>query len=274
MPTAALAARLLAEGGQIRKAGRVIDAAWRANPHPALAKAYAELRSGESARERLKRIESLAGKVPGHIEGALAVARGALSAQEFAKARAALTPYLDKPTKRIALLMAELERAERNDEGRAREWLARAVNAAPDPAWTADGHVSEHWQAASPVTGRLDAFEWRVPLTGAVATAMIEPDRAPAAPTAPAAVAAELPKEPPETPPASTVEIASEIEPAAAVKIETATQPAAKTDVKLEPAPEPIIPLVHAPDDPGPDAVPEIEPHAEPESGGWRKIFG
>ncbi len=274
VPTAALAARLLAEGGQIRKAGRVIDTAWRAHPHPALARAYTELRSGKSARERLKRIETLAGKVPGHIEGALAVARGALGAQEFAKARAALTPYLDKPTKRIALLMAELERAERNDEGRAREWLARAVNAAPDPAWTADGHVSEHWQAASPVTGRLDAFEWRVPLTGAVATAVIEPDRAPVAPAAPVAIAAEPPKEPPETPPAAAVEIETEIDPVAPVEIEPATKPAAKMDVKLEPAPEPIIPLVHAPDDPGPDAVPEIEPHAEQPSSGWRKIFG
>ena len=47
VPAAALAGRLLAEGGQLRKANRVIDSAWRANPHPELAQAYAELRSGE-----------------------------------------------------------------------------------------------------------------------------------------------------------------------------------------------------------------------------------
>ena len=168
VPAAALAGRLLAEGGELRKASRVIDKAWRANPHPELAQAFAELRSGDAARDRLKRIEALAKKAPGHIEGALAIARAALDAQEFAKARAALAPYLAAPTKRIALLMAELERAERNDEGRAREWLARALHAAPDPAWTADGHVSDRWLAVSPVTGRLDAFEWRVPLTGMV----------------------------------------------------------------------------------------------------------
>ena len=84
-----------------------------------------------ATRDRLKRIEALAKKVPGHIEGALAMARASLDAREFAKARAALASYLAAPTKRIALLMAELERAERNDEGRAREWIARAVNAAP-----------------------------------------------------------------------------------------------------------------------------------------------
>ena len=143
VPAAALAGRFLAEGGQLRKACRVIDKAWRANPHPELAEAYAELRYGDAARDRLKRIEALARKRPGHVEGALAVARAALDAQEFAKARAALAPYLEAPTKRVALLMAELERAERNDEGRAREWMARALHAAPDPAWTADGYVSD-----------------------------------------------------------------------------------------------------------------------------------
>jgi hypothetical protein len=35
-----------------------------------------------------------------------------------------------------------------------------------------------------------------------------------------------------------------------------------------------VIPLVHAPDDPGPDAdvVEDIEPPREP-NGGWRKMF-
>ena len=113
----------------------------------------------------MKRIDALAKRAPDNIEGALAVARAAIDAREFARARSALAPYLDAPTKRVALLMAALERAE-GDEGRAREWLARAVNAAPDPAWTADGYVSDRWLPLSPVTGRLDAFEWRVPLTG------------------------------------------------------------------------------------------------------------
>jgi hypothetical protein len=38
--------------------------------------------------------------------------------------------------------------------------------------------------------------------------------------------------------------------------------------------PEPIIPLVHAPDDPGPDAYDESEPAPEQTDGGWRKILG
>jgi len=223
----------------------VIDAAWRTSPHPELAQAYAELRSGESARDRLKRIEAAAKRVPGHIEAALAVARAALDAQKFAKARSELAPYLDKPSRRVCLLMARLERVERNDEGRAREWTARALNAPPDPQWTADGYVSDRWLPVSPVTGRIDAFEWRLPLAGTFTAPVIEPD----SPMPP------LPASPPEQ--IRQTEIA----------------PARGRSDDAPAKAEPVIPLVHAPDDPGPDAVEEAEAPAPAESGGWRKIF-
>ena len=46
---------------------------------------------------------------------------------------------------------------------RVRDWLARAVRAPRDPQWVADGFTAASWAPISPVTGRLDAFEWRVP---------------------------------------------------------------------------------------------------------------
>src|SRR4029079_13451462 len=126
----------------LRRAARIVEAAWIANPHPDLAETYAHLRRGHSARDRLTRVQTLAEKTPGHDEGALAVARAALDAQEFAIARTALAPLLVAPTQRVAMLMAELEETEHGDEGRAREWTARAVHARRDPEWTADGVVS------------------------------------------------------------------------------------------------------------------------------------
>jgi len=68
------------------------------------------------------------------------------------------------------------------------------------------------------------------------------------------------------------------------VQQKTETPPAAAEPVDATPAvrrsrpvqamkPEPVIPLVHAPDDPGPDAAEGSEPRAEPQNGGWRKIF-
>lgn len=164
VPAATLAAKFLSEQNQTRRAMRIVEAAWAAQPHPDLADAYAHIRLGDSAVQRLARVENLAVKSPGHIEGALAIARAAIDASEFAKARDALKPFIDSPTQRIALLMAELERTEHGDSGRARGWMLRAVRAAHDPVWTADGYVSDRWRPVSPVTGRLDAFQWLTPV--------------------------------------------------------------------------------------------------------------
>jgi HemY protein len=257
VPAAVLAGRMLAEGGELRKAARLINKAWEARPHPDLAQVFSDLRFGDTARDRLKRIEALAKKVPDHIESALALARASLDAQEFAKARAALASYVEAPTKRVALLMAELERAEHADEGRAREWIARAVNAAPDPTWTADSHVSDRWLPVSPA-GRLDAFEWRVPLAG-IAAPVIEPASA-TPPTALAASDAKV-EAPTETP---LVVIESEVVP-----------PSRRQIAGDQPKPEAVIPLIHVPDDPGPEAEPieESEPRADTHGSGWRKMF-
>ena len=64
---------------------------------------------------------------------------------------------------RACLMMADLEQAEHGATGRVREWLARASRAPRDPAWIADGIVSDRWLPTSPVTGRLDAFVWQTP---------------------------------------------------------------------------------------------------------------
>jgi HemY protein len=258
VPAATLAGRMLAEGGELRKASRMIAKAWSAHPHPELAQTYAELRFGDSARDRLARVETLAKWASGNVEGALATARAALDAREFAKARAALAPYLSAPTKRVALTMAALERAEHADEGRAREWMARALNAAPDPQWTADGYVSDRWQPISPISGRLDAFEWRVPLTGAVNAPLIEPEPSPVAHLE------------------ASTEQAHETEqtlPATAETQAAASTLAPPRHDRPPPKAPAVIPLVHAPDDPGTEAVDDGEPSAGKQNGSWRNVF-
>ena len=164
VPAAVLAGKYESEAHQVRRSMRIVETAWLAQPHPDLADAYAHVKLGNSARQRLVRVETLAAKMPGHIEGALAIARAAIDASEFAKARDALAPFIAQPTQRVAMLMAEIERTEHGDSGRARAWTLRAVRALHDPAWTADGYVSDRWRPVSPVTGRLDAFQWQTPV--------------------------------------------------------------------------------------------------------------
>ena len=251
VPAAALAGRLLAETGEPRKAGKIIEAAWRANPHPDLADAYAHVRISDSARDRLKRIQSLVRQPEGHVEGALALARAALDARELGVARSALAPFMAAPTQRVAMLMAELEELT-GDAGRAREWMGRALHARHDPAWTADGFVSERWMPVSPVSGRLDAFQWKVPVEEVVVEGGLIEGHAPTAIGAPPPTPE--PEPPPQEPPPAP----------------TARVPSVRRD---GPEPQaPIIPLVHAPDDPGPDAEREAEEEREPHDDGWRRL--
>ena len=341
VPAAVLAGTFLAQAGEPRRASRIVEMAWRSSPHPDLADVYGNVRPGDSARQKLERVRKLAQETPGSSpEGALALARAAIAAQDFALARTTLAPLIAAPTQRVATLMAELEEKEHGDIGRAREWMARALTAARDPAWTADGYVSERWMPVSPF-GRLDAFEWKVPLAE-LPGPVIEPrarDAAPplAAPQAEAAKPAEpartvepaKPAEPVKSPePAKPVDTAKPIEPtpapapaparveprgatasplpAAGEKVRpgsdlgsapkvsgdgeppaTAARP--ESDIKAAsaapppsaagPQPAPVIPLMHAPDDPGPDRVASHDPDAEPkqepkQEGWWRTLFG
>jgi len=296
VPAAVLASKYESEAHQVRRSMRIVEAAWLAHPHPDLADAYAHVKLGDSARQRLVRIETLAAKAPGHIESALAVARAAIDATEFARAREALAPFIAAPTQRVAMLMAEIERTEHGDSGRARAWTLRAVRARHDPVWTADGYVSDRWRPVSPVTGRLDAFQWQTPLAALPSDknaaieaspfeqAMLAPSRgvepprevliepAPSAaqdnsPALAAIVEPALASTPAPSPPQTGSA------PVTAAPLFRQRQDLGKSSVATIP---PVIPIVRPPDDPGIDDEPVTDEFAEQinpaqgQTGGWR----
>jgi HemY protein len=309
VPAAVLAAKFESEAHQVRRAMRLVEAAWLAQPHPDLADAYAHVKLGDSARQRLVRVETLAAKMPGHIEGALAVARAAIDASEFGRARGALAPFIDRPTQRVAVLMAEIERTEHGDSGRARMWAMRAVRALHDPAWTADGYVSDRWRPVSPVTGKLDAFQWQTPVASlpsdkgaAIESSPFEDAMLAAAPPkrieAESKALAEPPRDDVVVPIAPATQdnapaAAAPVEPAPAPAAATAPAPAAKPEsAPVQPAPlfrtrqdipkappqaiPQVIPIVRAPDDPGIDDEAQADEFSEQigtpkaQVGGWR----
>jgi HemY protein len=298
VPAAVLAAKYQSEAHQTRRAMRIVETAWLAHPHPDLADAYSHVKLGDSARQRLVRVETLAAKAPGHLESALAVARAAIDASEFARARDALAPFITAPTQRVAMLMAEIERMEHGDSGKARAWTLRAVRALHDPVWTADGYVSDRWRPVSPVSGRIDAFQWQMPLSALPSdkNAAIE-----SSPFEEAMLAAprrvELPSQPaPEVslpaaqdnspaPPAVAEAAAApalpppptEAVPAAAPPLFRARADIAKAADKPAPSAIPaVIPIIRAPDDPGIDDETAADEYGErtagveSQAGGWR----
>src|SRR5260221_8642945 len=102
VPSAVLASKYESEAHQVRRSMRLVETAWLSQPHPDLADAYAHVKLGDSARQRLVRVETLAAKAPGHIQGALAIARAAIDASAFAPARQALAPFTAAPNQRVA----------------------------------------------------------------------------------------------------------------------------------------------------------------------------
>ena len=229
VPAAALAGKLLSHRGELRKAARIVEAAWKAQPHPDLADVYLNLRPGDSALDRLHRAETLAKLSQWAPEGRLAVARAAMEAREFARARMALEPLThERPTMRVCLLMSDLDQAEHGATGKGREWLARAARAPRDPAWIADGVVSDHWAPISPVTGRLDAFVWQAPPDVLVAPELALADD----------VTGDLDEEPKAIP--VVAEPAPEAEPVADTVIPPVVEPPAEpAATPVEPAPPP-----------------------------------
>lgn len=164
-PAAVIATKALLRQDNLSKAAKILQAAWKINPHPEIAEAYVHARIGDTSADRLKRAERLEKLKPLNPQSLEAVARAALDAHRFdlAREKAEASARL-QPCEGIYLLLADIEEAETDDQGRVRHWLSQAVRAPRDPAWTADGYVSETWEPVSPVSGKLDAFEWKVPV--------------------------------------------------------------------------------------------------------------
>ncbi len=201
VPAAAVAARVLVTQASQRKAAKILRETWLLSPHPEIADVQANLIPNDGPEARLDRLRDLLKESKGGIEGAVALARAAVKAQKWDMAREALKPYIDsRPQARICALMADIEEAQ-GERARAREWLARALNAPRDPIWVSDGVASPRWTPVSPVSGEIVPCEWRAPFE---MPEQIEPDVIPApdvaaAPSSPPVAVVTAPKviEPP-----------------------------------------------------------------------------
>lgn len=163
-PLAVQASELAEQTNQPRVARKVLEAAWRAQPHPALAKAYLAQAGGKPPAERIKLAERLHQLEPDHAESDLMLAEQAIAAKQWPTARSALERARRRaPTASVYRLLAEVEQAEGQGE-KARAWLAKAVDAPPDPAWLCPttGEVRAGWSAFGP-DGRFDSLRWGSP---------------------------------------------------------------------------------------------------------------
>ncbi|MBO6717305.1 MAG: heme biosynthesis protein HemY [Rhizobiaceae bacterium] len=236
VPAAVVAARALIRLADLRKAARVLETMWKKTAHPDVADVYINARSGDTPQDKLHRARKLQSMKQNNAESAIAVARAALSAGELKAAREEAEAAIRMaPSEGAFLLMADIEEADTGEEGRVRQWLARALRAPRDHAWVADGFVSDRWAPFSPVTGRIDAFEWKAPVERA--PRMIEQDSEADL----AAPVLDKPKAQPGEPSKSVIDAVAEddvVEVDIAPPPEPAAPPVAKSEAKPKPAAE------------------------------------
>lgn len=162
-------ARILTGAGREREAGKVIEQGWSMAPHPDLAAAYAALAPEEAPIARYRRFERLSALAPRHRESLLALAECAIAAGLWAEARKDLEFVAeaehDRPSHRLARLMARLAEADRGDAAALRRWLMAAAEADPEPGWRCSrcGTLAPAWQANCPHCRAFGTLLWQAP---------------------------------------------------------------------------------------------------------------
>ncbi len=179
-PGAALAARLLVSAGKGWRAAGLLEDAWAAKPHPALALAYRDLKEDERDKTRAKRLRGFADLNATHRESLILIAETALDEDDAETARTTFAPLLEteiRPSSRLCTLMSKVERAAGNKR-EANAWLTRSLSAPSEPDWSdldpegpAFGYRDEDWarlvysygDAGELIHPRHERFE-RIPL--------------------------------------------------------------------------------------------------------------
>ncbi|MFV0410129.1 MAG: heme biosynthesis HemY N-terminal domain-containing protein [Paracoccus sp. (in: a-proteobacteria)] len=166
IPAVVLAAQTYVIQKNPRNAERLLEKGWSVQPHPDLARAYAEVAPDETPAQRLKRFEALMKKNPDHEETRLLRAELLLANEDFPGARRALGDLAKThPTTRSLSIMAAVERGEGADDAIVRAWLVKAMGASRGPQWVCDkcDSVMEDWAPVCSHCGGFDTLSWREP---------------------------------------------------------------------------------------------------------------
>ncbi|MBT3792243.1 MAG: heme biosynthesis protein HemY [Rhodospirillales bacterium] len=174
VPAVLRLATLDIDRGNKRSAKRILERAFKTQPHPDIASTYGKLAEGDGddlLRARLRLMERLLKLNPDHPESHFGVANAAHNAGLWDEARAhaaaAEKHFLNSgtPPARLYRLLASIEEDEKGDRDAAGRWLMRAGDAALDHRWICSscgaGFVA--WTAPCPQCQSFDCLHWDTP---------------------------------------------------------------------------------------------------------------
>jgi len=166
-PIAVKAAELAEKVEKPRVAKKMLETSWKAEPHPALARALVASSSDQSSADRYEMFKRLHQLKPDSLEGELALAEQAIQAEQWPAAREALDRAITiRPTASAYRMLADIERATDGSAEKIQSWLAKAVDAPSDSAWLckSTGEAQVSWAPFGP-DGKFDSLRWGSPPT-------------------------------------------------------------------------------------------------------------
>jgi HemY protein len=155
--------RLQLAQGLARQAAATLEKAWRGQPLPELAAAFAALQPDETPLQRLRRLDRLAAWHPESWVTQAMLGEAALDARLWGQARKYLSAAARRPTAALLGLLAKLETGEYKNQQAAQKWLSTVP--AADPAWQCRdcGRHEAGWLVVCPGCGGVDRLQWGDP---------------------------------------------------------------------------------------------------------------
>lgn len=155
------------QAGKRYRALRTLAKVWTKTPHPDLADIWMSfmppLQKSRSIYDDKKPVYDWARQLydrnPEHRDSKRLLGEAALEARLWRDARQSLTAAGD------FRLLAKLERAETNNEAKAREWLEQAADRLSEPKWvcTCCGHAALDWNALCRHCESFNTYLWMIP---------------------------------------------------------------------------------------------------------------
>ena len=159
-------ARLQAAQDLPRQAATALEKAWKLDPLPELAAAYAGLIPDEAPLQRLRRLEKFAALQPEAWATHRILGETALAAKLWGQARKHLGRAAEiRPTAGLLGMLSRLEVAEYQNQKAAQAWLSKVPAADPDWLCGACGGHADAWSLTCPQCGALDRLTWESPVS-------------------------------------------------------------------------------------------------------------
>ena len=164
VPNSILLSELELLEGQKKRAEAALLSAWKAIPHPDIAKKFAEIENDESVEARIERFKKILSVKKTDAETKILTAELNIRSGNFPEARRAISDLIetDQANAKVYTLMAAIEKGVGSSDAVVKGWLAKAVTAKRSKRWICSNCDSQsEWEPVCKKCGEFSSLEWR-----------------------------------------------------------------------------------------------------------------